>query len=905
MIINTNVSSITAQEAATNTGKSIKSSLEKLSTGLKINKASDDASGLAIADKLRTQATSIDQGIANGNSAVTLLQIADKSMAEQSNILDTVKAKLIQANTDTTSADGRESIRKDISKLLEQLDNIAEQTNYNGNVLLQASAGDTAADKAFSTALSFQIGETNADIINNTSIQSNTSGLGSQTVYSAENENDSIASGDTTTVGSTGTISLTSTNVSGENSAESISLSGDVDTLALKTGMTISGMDAVTKTAFETALTLNTDYTQAGNTYTMLTDQSLDLSSNNAVTANITTVAEAAGSYAPEAGDVIDATSVTDGSALATALSVAANFADNGDGTYTVTTAGAAAGAISLQAGESLDFERATTEQALTAGQTLTLGADLVANSELSNALSGLTPATGTAGESGATYLLTTTETVGIDAAESITLTTPGTTAGPINLTTAVGDMFTLNADVVANSALATALADNTLFERITTGTAGAAGEVYKALTTDATGIALSEGEDVSKAAATTVNIGQGGAFPAGSTLTLDAVPVAGSDLANQLEVAADKFTYVSGGTGAGTVGAVYTVKDNFTSDNVKLVEGEEITMTAAATVASPVTSVANNTIIDDATMTFTPDGGSAVALNVSATGVVEDDSAAGTAYQIGTRGVLEFDVVAATDADTFNALAGDTIEITVDATTNGVATSNQIIENANWIDNGDGSYTAIADQTITLDDATDALNVKRTIGDSLTTTSAVGSAATDVSRVSTSATTTPAINGATNTTGTVAPSSTVAVDFTTDTTVDVTNNGGATDTLTMSSTAQMSNGGTQLSELADVTSGNLTSELASTFQSVVDDAITDLNGFRGDIGSTQNQVESAVRNLMTQSTNVQAAESIIRDVDYAAESANFNKQNIISQAGSYAISQANSVQQNVLKLLQ
>ena len=58
---------------------------------------------------------------------------------------------------------------------------------------------------------------------------------------------------------------------------------------------------------------------------------------------------------------------------------------------------------------------------------------------------------------------------------------------------------------------------------------------------------------------------------------------------------------------------------------------------------------------------------------------------------------------------------------------------------------------------------------------------------------------------------------------------------------------------------------------------------------------STQNQVESAVRNLMTQATNVKAAESIIRDVDYAKESANFNKQNIISQAGSYAISQANN----------
>lgn len=149
MRINTNVSSLTAQEAAQNTTKTLTNSLEKLSTGLRINKASDDASGLAIADKLRTQATSINQGIANGNSAVTLLQIADKSMAEQSNILDTVKAKLIQANTATTSTDGRKAIASDIAKLMTQFDNIAKSTNYNGTDLISASAAD----------LDFQVGE--------------------------------------------------------------------------------------------------------------------------------------------------------------------------------------------------------------------------------------------------------------------------------------------------------------------------------------------------------------------------------------------------------------------------------------------------------------------------------------------------------------------------------------------------------------------------------------------------------------------------------------------------------------------------------------------------------------------------------------------------------------------------
>ena len=190
MRINTNVSSLTAQEAATNTNYNIKNSLEKLSTGLKINKASDDASGLAIADKLRTQATSINQGIANGNSAITLLQIADKSMAEQSNILDTIKAKLIQANTDTTSDDGRTAIAKDVAKLLEQLNNIAEQTNYNGTSLLQAArttssgvlskaglAGSTAG-RAGNQGLSFQIGESYQDLIKTKTIQANVMGYG-------------------------------------------------------------------------------------------------------------------------------------------------------------------------------------------------------------------------------------------------------------------------------------------------------------------------------------------------------------------------------------------------------------------------------------------------------------------------------------------------------------------------------------------------------------------------------------------------------------------------------------------------------------------------------------------------------------------------------------------------------
>ncbi|MCG3705850.1 flagellin [Aliarcobacter butzleri] len=215
MRINTNVSSLTAQEASTNTNKNISTSLEKLSTGLRINKAADDASGLAIADKLRTQATSINQGISNGNSAVALLQITDKSMAEQSTILDTIKSKLIQANTDTTSVAGRTAIAKDITKLLQQLNNIGEQTNYNGTNLLQkarttanaSTEGNLTAARTALGGLSFQIGEGTQDLIKTKTINSNVAGLKLSALAKAVRSGGKVSAG--ATAGTTGVFTRT------------------------------------------------------------------------------------------------------------------------------------------------------------------------------------------------------------------------------------------------------------------------------------------------------------------------------------------------------------------------------------------------------------------------------------------------------------------------------------------------------------------------------------------------------------------------------------------------------------------------------------------------------------------------------------------------------------------------
>ena len=288
MRINTNVSSLTAQEAAQNTNKSIKNSLEKLSSGLKINKASDDASGLAIADKLRTQSTSLNQGVSNGNSAVTLLQIADKSMAEQSNILDIVKSKLIQANTSTTSDDGRESIRKDIVKLLEQLDNIAKQTNYNGTTLLQNGYDDQNS----SSSLTFQIGESADDIISSVAIRSNTLGLGGGTddiveTSGASDRNNLVANGNSMIITTDGTnTAVIDTSAASGGAAADVNLSGQIGTLTMTgTSGTISGLDANTS-AILSAYAADIDGTSGSETHTLSNGTSVTVTVTGTLTEN-------------------------------------------------------------------------------------------------------------------------------------------------------------------------------------------------------------------------------------------------------------------------------------------------------------------------------------------------------------------------------------------------------------------------------------------------------------------------------------------------------------------------------------------------------------------------------------------------------------------------------------------
>ncbi|MDE7316634.1 MAG: flagellin B [Helicobacter sp.] len=137
--INTNIHALNARAQGTFTQNMLTGALERLSSGLRINKAADDASGMAIADSLRSQANSLGQAIRNTNDGIGIVQIADKAMDEQVKILDTIKVKAVQAAQDGQTTKTRTAIQADITRLIASLDNIGQTTSYNGLALLSGS----------------------------------------------------------------------------------------------------------------------------------------------------------------------------------------------------------------------------------------------------------------------------------------------------------------------------------------------------------------------------------------------------------------------------------------------------------------------------------------------------------------------------------------------------------------------------------------------------------------------------------------------------------------------------------------------------------------------------------------------------------------------------------------------
>lgn len=171
--VNTNVNALNAHAQSSFTQFSLKNSMEKLSSGLRINKAADDASGMTIADSLRSQASALGQAIRNTNDGMGIIQIADKAMDEQIKILDTIKSKAVQAAQDGQSTQSRSMIQMDIKRLIEGLDNIGNTTTYNGMALLsgQFSNKEFQVGAYSNQSIKASIGATTSDKIGQVRIE--------------------------------------------------------------------------------------------------------------------------------------------------------------------------------------------------------------------------------------------------------------------------------------------------------------------------------------------------------------------------------------------------------------------------------------------------------------------------------------------------------------------------------------------------------------------------------------------------------------------------------------------------------------------------------------------------------------------------------------------------------------
>jgi len=139
--IATNVTSLTAQRHLRNTRKLLDKSLERLSSGYRINRAGDDAAGLAISEKLRGKIRGLSQAQRNANDGVSLIQVAEGGLNEIQNILVRLRELGVQAASDTIGAKERRYLDEEYQSLKEEMDRIANSTEFNGTVLLDGTGG--------------------------------------------------------------------------------------------------------------------------------------------------------------------------------------------------------------------------------------------------------------------------------------------------------------------------------------------------------------------------------------------------------------------------------------------------------------------------------------------------------------------------------------------------------------------------------------------------------------------------------------------------------------------------------------------------------------------------------------------------------------------------------------------
>ncbi|TVT53587.1 MAG: flagellin [Sedimenticola thiotaurini] len=260
-VINTNIMSLNSQRNLNKSQESLATSIQRLSSGLRINSAKDDAAGLAISERMTSQIRGLNQAIRNANDGVSLAQTAEGALAETSNSLQRIRELALQSANSTNSASDRAALQAEVNQLKQEIDRVASTTEFNGLKLL---------DGTF-TAQSFQVGANANQTINVTISGASGSDLANNTVGAT---NATADFGTTATGTSAATLAAVTSPLA---TAQTVTVSG---TLGSATHTTTAGDSAFAIAAGVNAISSSTGVTaDASTTATMGT-----LSANGTVT---------------------------------------------------------------------------------------------------------------------------------------------------------------------------------------------------------------------------------------------------------------------------------------------------------------------------------------------------------------------------------------------------------------------------------------------------------------------------------------------------------------------------------------------------------------------------------------------------------------------------------------------
>lgn len=274
-IINTNIASLNSQRNLNNSQTALATSLQRLSSGLRINSAKDDAAGLAIAERFTTQIRGLNQAARNANDGISLSQTAEGALGELSSNLQRIRELAVQAANSTNSASDRAALDQEVQQRLAEVNRIAVQTSFNGQKILDGTFGNA----------SFQVGANVGESITlnlSTSMRSDAIGQIAQGTSSVEVTTANLTGTGTIAVGLNDAVTI-GTTVAGQAAGQSVG-----SAYAKANAINTAGVSGLTATAANTIRLQVADVTSAGGAGTVqLTINGEDIL-NQTVSATIT-----------------------------------------------------------------------------------------------------------------------------------------------------------------------------------------------------------------------------------------------------------------------------------------------------------------------------------------------------------------------------------------------------------------------------------------------------------------------------------------------------------------------------------------------------------------------------------------------------------------------------------------